>query len=168
MRRSRRRILACVAAAWVSMLLGRLHPFGDAGADDGQVDAHSSLNAGANATQGFGTILARDTVPAEVRVLLTEKCADCHSMQTRMPLYGKFAPASWLMERDILEARKHMNLSAWDSYSPEQRATLKARMAQEVKAGTMPPPQYLLLHWNAHVSEADVKTLQQWAQTADR
>jgi cytochrome c len=34
------------------------------------------------------------------------KCADCHSTQTRMPLYGRFVPLSWLMERDIVKARE--------------------------------------------------------------
>jgi cytochrome c len=168
MRRSRRRILGCVAAAWVSVLLGRLHPFGDAGLADQQIDAQASLHAGPNAAQGFGPILGHDAVPAEVRAVLTEKCADCHSMQTRMHFYGRFAPVSWLMERDILEGRQHMNLSAWDSYSPEQRETLKAKMVEEVKVGTMPLPQYLLVHWKAHVSEADVQALQQWMHTADR
>jgi hypothetical protein len=38
--------------------------------------------------------------------------------------YGHFAPASWLMERDIVEARKAMNLSLWDSYSADQQQTL--------------------------------------------
>ena len=33
-------------------------------------------------------------------------------MQTRAPIYGRFAPVSWLMERDILDGRRHMNLSS--------------------------------------------------------
>jgi cytochrome c len=160
MRRSRRLILGCVAAAWVSLMLGRLHPFGDAGLAGGGSD----VQAGSSGTQGQVPILGHDPAPAQVRALLMEKCADCHSTETRTHFYARFAPASWLMERDILEGRQHLNLSAWDSYSPEQRETLKAKMVQQVKAGTMPLPQYLLVHWAAHISDADVKTLQQWAR----
>ena len=152
MRRSRQLGLGLVVAAWASLLLGRVHPFGDAGL------------VGTNVSQTQGQILGQDQVPAKVRALLTEKCADCHSMQTRRHLYGRFAPASWLMERDILEGRDQMNLSAWDSYSPEQRETFKAKMVQEVKNGTMPLPQYQLVHWAARISDDDVHTLQQWAQ----
>jgi cytochrome c len=160
MRRSRRLILGCVAAAWASLMLGRLHPFGDAGLAGGASD----VQAGSIGAQGRAPILGHDPAPAEVRDLLMEKCADCHSTETRSHFYGRFAPASWLMERDILAGRQHLNLSAWDSYSPEQREMLKAKMLQQVKAGTMPLPQYLLVHWAAHISDADIKTLQQWAR----
>ena len=160
MRRSRRLILGCVAAAWVSLLLGRLHPFGDAGL----AGANAGVQAGSSRAQGQASILGHDPAPPEVRSLLMEKCADCHSTETRTPFYSRFAPASWLMERDILEGRQHMNLSAWNTYSPEQRETLKAKILQEAKAGAMPLPQYLLVHWKARISDADVKTLQQWAR----
>jgi len=154
MRRSRQLGLGFVALAWASLLLGRVHPFGGAGLDN------------ANTSQAQGLILGHTEAPAEVRALLTEKCADCHSTQTRAHFYGRFAPASWLMERDIVEGREHMNLSAWDSYSPEQRETFKAKMVQQVKAGTMPLPQYLLMHWKARISQDDLRTLQQWARQA--
>ena len=78
-------------------------------------------------------ILNHSQVPPEVRAILVAKCADCHSTQARAPLYGRFAPASWLMERDIVEARKAMNLSLWDTYSADQQQTLAAKIVQETK-----------------------------------
>jgi cytochrome c len=50
-----------------SLLLARIHPFGDAG-----------LYAAKSADT---PILNQRSVPQEVRAILVEKCADCHSNQ---------------------------------------------------------------------------------------
>ena len=141
----------CVAIAFMaSLALARAHPFGD---------------AGLYAAKGAETpILNHSQVPSEVRAILVEKCADCHSTQTRVPIYGRFAPASWLMERDIVAAREAMNLSFWDRYSAEQQQTFAAKIAQETKAHQMPLPQYRLIHWNARVTDAEIRTLAGWAR----
>src|SRR5882757_4754359 len=150
MRRVRIAFISCVFAAAVSLLLARVHPFGDAG-----------LSA-AKATQV--PILEHSSAPLEVRATLVAKCADCHSMQTRPPFYGRFAPISWLMERDIVEGRKKMNLSLWDSYSADQQQILEAKIVQETKAHEMPPLQYRMIHWNARITDADIQSFTQWAR----
>jgi cytochrome c len=103
-------------------------------------------------------------VPPAVREILSEKCADCHSAETRAPIYGRFAPASWLMERDIVHAREAMNLSQWDRYSVDQQEALKAEIAIRAKSHTMPPVQYRVVHWNARMRDTDVQALAQWAR----
>jgi cytochrome c len=102
-------------------------------------------------------------MPAEVRAMLVEKCVDCHSNQTRAPIYGHFAPASWLMERDIVQARKAMNLSQWEGYSADQQQTLAAKMAQEIKSQGMPPIQYRAIHWDAKTTDSDLAAVAAWA-----
>jgi cytochrome c len=130
--------------------LARVHPFGDAGLYAGDGKAAALLDHGA--------------APFAVRALLTEKCADCHSDKPRVPFYGRLAPASWLMERDIVEARKAMNLSAWESYGAEKQQTLAAKMVEETRARAMPPVQYRLVHWQAGLGDSDVKALADWAR----
>jgi cytochrome c len=133
-----------------SLLLARAHPFG---------------NAGLYAPRyGPPAIMEHAAVPAAVRDMLIAKCADCHSAQTRVPLYGRFAPASWLMERDIVEARNAMNLSLWERYSAEQQEALKAEIVSQAKAHRMPPVQYRLVHRNATITDTDVVALTQWAR----
>ena len=149
-------LLCCGFALPALLLLARVHPFGDPGLYAGESTDAAILN-GAQA-------------PAEVRTMLVEKCADCHSTQTHAPFYGHFAPFSWLLERDVVEARKAMNLSQWESYSAEQRQTLMAKMVQETKAHAMPPVQYRMIHWNAGMEDADLGVLGAWAhgfQTAE-
>ncbi len=141
-------------ALLASLLLARVHPFGDAG-----------LYA-ANSAQT--PILNHSHAPSEIRAILVEKCADCHSNRTRVPFYGSFAPVSWLMERDIVEARKAMNLSLWDTYSDDRQQTLAAKIAEEIKSREMPPAQYRIVHWNALVSDAEVRQLADWARSTSR
>jgi cytochrome c len=136
-------------AVAASLALARIHPFGDAG-----------LYAAKSAET---PILNQSQVPAEVHRILVEKCADCHSNQPRMPLYGRLAPASWLMERDIVKARKALNLSRWDSYSADQQQAFAAKMAHEMKTQEMPPLQYRVIHWNARIAAADVRIFERWA-----
>jgi cytochrome c len=68
------------------------------------------------------------------------------------------------MERDIVEGRKHMNLSHWAALSPEAQQVLAAKMVQQTRARSMPLLQYRLIHWNARITDADVQTLATWAR----
>ena len=147
-----------VRTAWIvaalafvaSLALARIHPFGDAG-----------LYAAKSADT---PMLNNAQVPQGVRSVLVEKCADCHSNQVHVPFYGHFAPVSWLMDRDIVEARRAMNLSLWDTYSADRKQTLVAKIAQQMKSQEMPPLQYRAIHWNAQVTAADQRVLGWWAR----
>lgn len=145
-------IAACSLVGIGSLSLARVHPFGDAGL------------YGVRSSQS--PFLENSSVPPDVRAVLTQKCADCHSTQTRTPLYGRFAPVSWLLERDIVVARQHMDLSRWESYSLDQRQNLQAQIVQQTKSGKMPLPQYLLIHHQARITDADIKALRMWAGAA--
>lgn len=150
MKRVRSALLCGMVAVAASLALARVHPFGDAGLYAIRDEETPILNRG--------------QVPEAVRAILVEKCADCHSDQTRAPLYGRFAPASWLMERDIVKAREAMNLSAWERYSPTQQETLAAKMAQETRTHAMPLLQYRLIHWSSRIDDSDVRVLAGWAR----
>jgi cytochrome c len=132
-----------------SLLLAHVHPFGDA-------DLYAAKAAQA-------PIMQHASISSDVRDILSAKCADCHSSQTRTPFYGHFAPISWLLERDIVEARHHMNLSQWDTYTPDQQQTLIAQIVQQTKSQKMPLPQYTLIHRDARITAADLQTLTAWA-----
>src|SRR5438874_551570 len=121
---------AAVLSVAPSLLLARLHPLGDAGL----YVTHAAANRAASraATEPIPEL---PSIPDDVRATLNAKCADCHSSYTKAPLYGRFAPVSWLLERDIVAARKQMNLSDWSSYTAEQQETLKSKVLQEAKSG---------------------------------
>src|SRR5579859_3472138 len=142
-------IAALTVAAVVG--LGFVHPFGNPHAESGK---------------GLGTLLDGANMPANAKAVLIAKCADCHSNETRWPIYARIAPGSWLIESDIVKARKEMNLSHWAELPVERQDVLKAKIIQEAKNGDMPPIQYLALHWTARLSKDDVKTLSMLGNSA--
>jgi cytochrome c len=124
--------------------LGYVHPFG---------------NPRAEPAKGRSTLLQGANLPPEAIRVLTQKCADCHSSETRWPAYARLAPGSWLMERDIIEARKHLDLSRWEMLSADEQQILLTKIIAQAKGGHMPPAQYALLHWDARLTQKDVHAL---------
>ena len=102
-------VAALAVAAIVG--LGYVHPFG---------------NPRVEPAKGIDTLLQGANIPANTRAVLVEKCADCHSNETRWPIYARIAPGSWLIERDIVQARKEMNLSNWHEIPVDRQEVLKA------------------------------------------
>jgi len=135
-------IAALAVAAIVG--LGYIHPFGDPRVEP---------------AKGLDTLLLDANMPPNARAVLIAKCADCHSNETKWPVYARIAPGSWLIERDIVKAREEMDLSRWDQIPAEKQGVFKAKIVQEAKSGDMPPLQYLALHWAAKLSPADVQAL---------
>ncbi|UWZ84672.1 heme-binding domain-containing protein [Occallatibacter riparius] len=135
-----------------SVALAQVHPFGDPKRDS-QESREGLLQAAG--------------MPDSARRTLVTKCADCHSNATRWPVYSRVAPASWLIERDVAEGRRHMNLSRWHELSSDQQQSLEQEIAQEAKAGEMPPVQYRLLHWTARLNAADRAALGALAPAGD-
>jgi cytochrome c len=143
--------LTVAAVMGLGYVLGYLHPFG---------------NPRVEPAEGLGTLLAGAKMPMDAKAVLVTKCADCHSSETRWPVYARIAPGSWLIERDIVEARKKMDLSQWEKMPAEKQEVLTAKIIEEVKSGDMPPLQYLALHWNAKISKADVQALSMLGKSA--
>jgi len=133
-------VLSAVAAVGMAFI----HPFG---------------NPRVEPAKGLDTLLQSANMPADAKSILIAKCADCHSDETRWPVYSRVAPGSWLMERDIVEARKQMNLSNWDQIPADTQDVLIGKIIHEAKSGDMPPLQYRALHWGAKLTPAEVATL---------
>ena len=131
--------------------LGFVHPFG---------------NPRVEPAEGLGTLLQGAKMPADAKAVLVTKCADCHSNETRWPVYARIAPGSWLIERDIVEARKKLDLSRWEEMPAEKQDVLMSKILEEAKSGDMPPLQYLALHWDAKLSKADVQALSMLGKSA--
>jgi hypothetical protein len=95
----------------------------------------------------------------EVASLLRRACYDCHSHSTVWPWYAYVAPVSWLVADDVKTARRNLNFSQWNLLGPEMSRTRLKEACQEVKEGGMPLWNYRLMHPEARLTEADIKTL---------
>jgi len=140
-------ILSVVAVVGLAFV----HPFG---------------NPRVEPAKGLDTLLQGANMSVNAKRVLVTKCADCHSNETRWPVYARLAPGSWLIERDIVEARKKMNLSTWEQMSGDTQDVLIGKIIHEAKSGDMPPLQYRTLHWRAKLTAADVAVLTMIEKTA--
>jgi len=104
--------------------------------------------------------------PPEVDAILRRSCYDCHSNEVRWPWYAYVAPASFVVTQDVAAARHELNLSEWDRHDPRERAHLIEEMVEEADEGHMPPRQYLALHGDAALTDADRAVLRGWARDA--
>jgi Haem-binding domain len=84
------------------------------------------------------------------RALAKQACFDCHSNETEWPAYARIAPASWLIQYDVLEGRAALNFSEWQR--PQKEA---ADAAEELLEDEMPPAMYRLMHAHARLNVAD-------------
>lgn len=91
---------------------------------------------------------------ARTRELFFRACKDCHSHESDWPWYSFVAPASWLVEHDVLEGRSHFNVSKW---GPDEEHGDEA--AKLVREGEMPLWFYLPLHPEARLSDEEREEL---------
>jgi cytochrome c len=111
-----------------------------------------------------GPLLAGAQIPDGLRTVIAQKCADCHSAQTHWPLYSRFAPASWLLEHDVAEARSHWDASRWGGYTRGEQMQLLSRFASRVRVASMPPARYTLLHPGNELDADERAGLYRWAK----
>ncbi len=138
-------LVAALMVLGVASLL--VHPFG-------AVRAHAPI----------GPLLTSAVVDAETVRILQRSCQNCHSQNTDWPWYSYVAPVSWLIEKDVHQARSHMNLSGWGQYSLDEKQDLLADLAAAVRSRQMPPPRYTLMHRSAKLSEPERERIYQWAR----
>ena len=90
----------------------------------------------------------------ETRPIAARACFDCHSNETRWPLYSMVAPVSWLTYNDVSEGRNELNFSDWSRVHKDADDA-----AEEVLSGGMPPWYYLPMHPQAKLTRSERVTL---------
>jgi hypothetical protein len=141
-------LVATGVAAVVAVGGSMIHPFGAPGA--------------AGSSQ---TILREAQIDPETLGILQRACQNCHSEQTVWPWYSRVAPVSWLLARDVQQARSHMNLSQWQDYSTDDRLRLLSSMGSAVRNREMPVPRYLMLHPEARLTDAERQQIYRWTRS---
>jgi hypothetical protein len=107
------------------------------------------------------TIYAQHDVPPHVKTILERSCRDCHTNRTEWPWYSNVTPVSWWLVDHIKEGRQHLNFDEWGGSPKDQRHTLE-ELCEEVEEKHMPPENYLPMHPEAKLSDADRAALCQW------
>lgn len=90
----------------------------------------------------------------ETRALAQRACFDCHSNETVWPWYSYVAPISLRVASHVEEGRERLNFSAWDQPNEDFEEIEKV-----INRGEMPLSDYLLLHTEAKLSDAEKEAL---------
>lgn len=119
--------------------------------------------------EGSGDLFQILNAPSEVRTALKRSCYDCHSNDTVWPWYSFVAPVSWWVADNVHEGRDELNFSNWADYSDRAGAHTLREMWEEIERGAMPPDDYLPMHADAELSDADKAAIKAWvAKVAPR
>jgi len=147
-----KKVLIAVGVAAVVAAGGSLiHPFGPT--------AVSGTNE---------AIFAGAQIDPETLGVVQRACQNCHSQNTEWPWYSHVAPVSWLLARDVQQARLHMNLSQWQNYSTDERLRLLSAIGSAVRNREMPPRRYLLVHPEARLSDGERQQIYRWTRNERR
>lgn len=102
-------------------------------------------------------------VPAEVQMVMSRSCNDCHSNKTVYPWYSQITPFNWFLANHIEDGRKEVNFSVWNTYTPKRKAKKLEEICEQLNAKEMPLPSYLWIHRDAVLSVEQSKLLCDWA-----
>ena len=101
--------------------------------------------------------------PPEVRQILERACYDCHSNRTRYPWYAEVQPVGWWLASHINDAKNQLNFSEFGSYDEHHQVKKLQSLSDEVTDRSMPLKSYTWIHRDAKLTDAQIKTLADWA-----
>jgi len=144
-----KKVLIATSVAAIAAVGGSLiHPFGTPGTPSNNQ-----------------TILREAQIDPETLAIVQRACQNCHSQQTEWPWYSHVAPVSWLLARDVQQARAQMNLSRWQEYPTDDRLRLLSAIGSAVRNRKMPVQRYVLLHPEARLTDIERQQIYRWTRT---
>ncbi len=102
-----------------------------------------------------------------VEPIFKRSCYDCHSDQGRLPWYSNLPLVKRIIESDIKNARKHLDMTNGFPFGGHGLpADDLAEIREVVEDGEMPLFTYLILHWNARLSDSAKDSIYTWVDTS--
>src|SRR2546421_2878661 len=114
------------------------------------------------------TLEATTQVPPDIDMILSTSCNDCHTNKTVYPWYAYIQPSGWFLNNHIIDGRRNLNFSIWNTYDRKKKRKKMEAICDEIKAGSMPLPSYLWIHGNAVLTESQAKALCSWANAEEK
>lgn len=96
----------------------------------------------------------------KVSKVLKTSCYDCHSSETKYPWYSEVAPVSWIISDHIKRGRSALDFSNWENIAPNVKLDRLKRAKHLISNDMMPKHDYLLMHKDAVLNDAERQTLE--------
>jgi hypothetical protein len=104
------------------------------------------------------------SVPGDVNEILKRACNDCHSNNTSYPWYSNIQPVGWWLQHHVNDGKSELNFSEFATYTPKRQHHKMKETVETVQEKEMPLGSYLWTHNEASLSDAERKTLIDWAK----
>ncbi len=108
------------------------------------------------------------SVPEDVHQILTGKCYDCHSNNTRYPWYFNVQPIGWWLAAHVHDGKEHLNFSEFKTYDAKERTHQFEEIMEVVEDRSMPLKAYIWLHPESRLSDQDESTIRAWIGDVSR
>lgn len=108
--------------------------------------------------------MAETNPPEDVKIILQEACIDCHSDVTRYPWYNNITPVNYWLANHVKDGKKHFNLSSWEGNSVKRKDHKFEELIEMVEDKEMPLNSYTWTHSEAKLSDAQIKSVIDWAK----
>jgi hypothetical protein len=119
-------------------------------------------NNSADITKDISTLYP---MPDSVKVIVDKACADCHTNNTKYPLYAAIQPISFWLADHVNDGKRHFNFNEFASYRLAKQNHKLEEVIEQIKEGEMPLPSYTIIHTEAKLTEAEKETLTKWCQS---
>jgi mono/diheme cytochrome c family protein len=103
--------------------------------------------------------------PPEVKQILKNSCYNCHSNETHLPWFDQVVPAYWLVQHDVIEARKHLNFSELGAQPVAKQRGILYEAINQIQMGAMPLPSYRRVHPEATITPAQLEVLRAYVSS---
>jgi cytochrome c peroxidase len=100
---------------------------------------------------------------AKVSDALQGKCSHCHTGDAGLPFYASFPLAEPMIQQDVDNGLKHLDMAA--ELGPGGNILSEPALAKieyAVSQNSMPPIQYVAMHWNSRLSAGDKEAIDTW------
>lgn len=99
----------------------------------------------------------------DVKPIFQRQCAPCHSAGSPLPWYSGLPVAKQLIQRDIREARRHIDMTGDFPFKGhgDPESDLDA-LEQSLEKGTMPPRRYRVMHPGSGVTPQELARIRAW------
>ncbi len=110
------------------------------------------------------TFISETKPTDEVHEILKQACFDCHSNVTKYPWYSSITPVNYWMDEHVRDGKKHLNFSAWDSYSLKKKEHKMDELHEEVEEKHMPLDSYTWMHADAKLTQDQIDKVIAWGK----
>lgn len=110
-------------------------------------------------------IVEADLIASQnIKTIFKKSCYDCHSNETKYPIYSYLFPVSFFLQHHIQEAREELNFSNWENLSASKKASKASDILEEIQNKEMPLFSYTILHRNAILTNEEIQEIRQWVE----